>query len=297
MSPSDASSPDFAIVIPVRNAESLLPTCLGPIVDQLGDADELVVIDDASIDDTAQTAERCGARVLRRDAPGGPYAARNDGWAATEQAYLLFTDVRCVARPGWLERFREAARAGPDLIFSDILVRGGPRIAERVAAHRQHLLARHYVDTPYFLPYFPTANLAVRRDALAAVSGFRVMPSGGDADLCWRIQLAGFDGISAIREELMEWTPRTTVRELLEQWSKYGASNARLRVEFTDRGAPVEPPLSPWHAVARQARRTLPELRHCDDRQVVALDGCVSLAHELAYGRTLRSLRRSRADG
>ena len=82
---------------------------------------------------------------------------------------------------------------GGDLIFSDVLVRSGARLAERVAAQRQHLLSRHYLATPYFLPYFPTANLAVRRAALEHVDGFRIMPSGGDADLCWRVQLAGFD--------------------------------------------------------------------------------------------------------
>jgi glycosyltransferase involved in cell wall biosynthesis len=290
--------PAIAIVVPVRNASELLADCLRPIRSQLSRQDALVVVDDASTDATAAVAERLGARVVRRAVPGGPYAARNDGWTATAHPYVLFTDVRCVARPGWINRVRDAAAEGCDLIFSDIVVRGGPRLAERVAEHRQHLLARHYADHPYFLPYFPTANLAVKRAALEAIDGFRVMPSGGDADFCWRVQLAGFDNVRAIDEPLMEWRPRSTVPELLEQWAKYGRSNAVLRYAYADRGAPIEPALHPLHAVARHARRTA--RRVARDRNggpvITLLDGCVDLVHELSYGHTARRLQRHKND-
>jgi glycosyltransferase involved in cell wall biosynthesis len=255
-----------------------------------------VVVDDASRDDTAAIAQRLGARVIRRSVAGGPYAARNDGWRACAQPYIAFTDARCVVRAGWLSRVRIAAAEGGDLIFSDIIVRGGDRLAERVAARRQHLLTRHYAAAPYFLPYFPTANLAVRRAALEGVGGFRIMPSGGDADLCWRVQLAGFDCVCAIDEPLMEWRPRTTIRALLEQWAKYGRSGARLRLEYADRGAPVEPALSPLHAVGRHARRIGRRLRDDGTTPVTTVvDGLVDMVEELAYGHTVRQLRRERS--
>jgi glycosyltransferase involved in cell wall biosynthesis len=291
--------PAIAIVVPVRNASELLADCLGPIRSQLSPRDALVVVDDASTDGSADVAERLGARVVHRACPGGPYAARNDGWAATDHPYVLFTDVRCVPQEGWVSRVRDAAADDCDLIFSDIIVRGGGRLAERVAEHRQHLLARHYAEHPYFLPYFPTANLAVKRAALEAIDGFRVMPSGGDADFCWRVQLAGFTNVCAIDEPLMEWRPRTTVPALLEQWAKYGRSNAVLRYAYADRGAPIEPALHPLHAVARHARRTTRRLareRNGGGPVITLLDGCVDLVHELSYGRTARRLQRHRSD-
>ena len=167
----------LSIVIPVRNAGHLLPECLGALTGQLREGDSLVVVDDASEDATASIAKAHGAQVIRRHTAGGPYAARNDGWRATNQPYVLFTDARCVARDGLLDRVREAAGTDPALIFADIVVRPGRRLAERVAAQRQHLRLAYYRDDS-FLPFFPTACLGVQRSALETVDGFRVLASG-----------------------------------------------------------------------------------------------------------------------
>jgi glycosyltransferase involved in cell wall biosynthesis len=251
------------------------------------------VVDDCSDDDPAAVAEGLGAQVIRRGRPGGPYAARNDGWRATTQPYVLFTDARCIAHDGLLDRLREAASHDPALVFADIVIRPGGRLAERVAARRQHLRLAYYRDDS-FLPFFPTACLAVRREALEAVEGFRGLESGGDADLCWRVQLAGFTGLREIDEALMEWRPRTDVVSLVQQWAKYGRSNALLRHEYRSRGATAPPPQSNIRLVAIYGRRTLRALRRTRfrDAPVTVLDALVDLARDISYGTTTRRLRR-----
>jgi glycosyltransferase involved in cell wall biosynthesis len=283
----------LAIVIPVRNAGHLLPECLAAISEQLRAGDTLVVVDDASDDDTSAVAARLGAEVIRRRNPGGPYAARNDGWRATSQPYVLFTDARCVANQGLLDRVREAASHDPALIFADIVVRPGTRLAERVAAGRQHLRLEYYREDS-FLRFFPTAGLTVKRAALDAVDGFRVLESGGDADLCWRIQLSGFRELHEIEEPLIEWRPRSDVRSLVGQWAKYGRSNAQLRHEYRSRGATAPEPQSTPRLIAIHTRRTLRALRRgrFRDASVVLVDAVVDLARDLSYARTLRGLRR-----
>lgn len=281
----------LAIVIPVRNAEHLLPECLAAISKQLRDGDSLVVVDDASDDGTPAVAERLGAEVIRRRVPGGPYAARNDGWRATTQGYVLFTDARCVAREGLLDQVRTAATHDPALIFADIVVRTGQRLAERVAARRQHLRLAYYRDDS-FLPFFPTAGLGVKRAALDAVDGFRVTESGGDADLCWRIQLAGFRDVQEVAQPLIEWRPRSDVWSLVQQWAKYGRSNAQLRHSFRSSGATAPAPQPTLRLVLIHVRRTLRTLRRTRlrDTPVVLVDAVVDLARDVEYGRTMRAL-------
>jgi glycosyltransferase involved in cell wall biosynthesis len=283
----------LAIVIPVRNGARLLPECLAAISPQLRAGDSLVVVDDCSDDDTAAVAEGLGARVIRRASSGGPYAARNDGWRATTQPYVLFTDARCVAHDGLLDRVRDAASDDPALVFADIVIRTGGRLAERVAARRQHLRLAYYRDDS-FLPFFPTACLAVKREALEAVGGFRGLESGGDADLCWRVQLAGFTGLREIDEQLMEWRPRTRVVSLVQQWAKYGRSNALLRHQYRSRGATAPAPQSSVRLVAIYGRRTLRALHQTRFRDAPAtvLDALVDLARDISYGTTARRLRK-----
>jgi glycosyltransferase involved in cell wall biosynthesis len=285
----------LAIVIPVRNAAHLLPECLSALASQLRSDDTIVVVDDASGDDSAIVATQFGAEVIRRSASGGPYAARNDGWRATAQPYVLFTDARCVAHEGMLDRVRAATEPDPHLIFTEIRVRSGSRLAEKVAAERQHLSLAYYRRSDPFLPFFPTACLAVKRDALHAVDGFRVVESGGDVDLCWRIQLAGLDRTEEIRESLMDWRPRTEVRSLVAQWAKYGRSNAWLRFEYRSRGARPQAPLPTPRLAAIHLRRALRGVRRRGlvDAPVVFLEGAIDLAFGIAYGRATRSLRRS----
>jgi glycosyltransferase involved in cell wall biosynthesis len=286
-----AVTPAVAIVVPARNAGSLLPDCLGPLREQLGDGDSLIVVDDASTDDTANVAESLGARVIRRQRAGGPYAARNEGWRAADQPYVLFTDTRCVARHDLLDRVRAAAAAGPDLIFADVLVNGGVRLAERVAAGRQHLLVSYYASDD-FLPFFPTACLAVSRQALEAVDGFRVVESGGDADLCWRIQLAGYRDIGEIHEPVMEWRPRATVFGLLQQWAKYGRSGARLRHAYRAWGATTSNPPPAWALGRFYLLHCISRIRRGHRPDVVAVDGLIDVVYNLSYKRTLRHLAR-----
>jgi glycosyltransferase involved in cell wall biosynthesis len=286
-----AVTPPVAIVVPARNAASLLPDCLTALRDELRDGDALIVVDDASTDDTASVAESLGARVIRRAVAGGPYAARNDGWLAADHPYVLFTDTRCVARAGLLNRVREAAAASPDLIFADVLVKGGVRLAERVAEGRQHLLVSYYASDT-FLPFFPTACLAVKRQALEAVDGFRVVESGGDADLCWRIQLAGHRDISEIREPVMEWRPRPTVIALLQQWAKYGRSGARLQHAYRAWGATTSNPPPPWQLCRFYVLHCASRIRRGHPPGVVAVDGLIDVVYNMSYRRTLRQLAR-----
>jgi glycosyltransferase involved in cell wall biosynthesis len=59
--------PSIGIVIPARNEEELLPVCLESMQHLLDQSDELLVVDAASEDDTAQIARRMGFRVINSD--------------------------------------------------------------------------------------------------------------------------------------------------------------------------------------------------------------------------------------
>jgi glycosyltransferase involved in cell wall biosynthesis len=223
------------VIIPVRNLAEQVGACLEPIRGQLGDDDRIVVVDDGSNDGTADAAKAHGASVITTNESRGPYYARQLAASASTADNLLFVDARCRALPGLLERHRTLlGQPGVVLSCTEVATLSGPTLAARIAHNQQPFSLAGKIGVDGRLDFFPTANLGVRRSAFAEVGGFREMRSGADADLCWRIQMAGLGAMKADPTVCMEWAPRSSIRDLLEQWNRYGKSTAYLEWVYPD---------------------------------------------------------------
>lgn len=112
----------MSVVVPARDEAQALPHLLGPLLVQLRPGDEIVVVDDASSDATADVATRSGARVV--DAGVLP-----EGWVgkahacavgadATRAAVLVFLDADVRPPPDLLDRLAAAVEARSDVLVS-----------------------------------------------------------------------------------------------------------------------------------------------------------------------------------
>ncbi|MGY2896598.1 glycosyltransferase [Deinococcus sp. UYEF24] len=112
-------APRVSVLIPARDEALTLPTTLPGILSQ--GADEVLVLDDHSRDDTAQLATELGAAVLSGKAlPDGwfgkSWACQQLAEAATGEI-LIFTDADVSWHPGALGAvLRELERSGADLL-------------------------------------------------------------------------------------------------------------------------------------------------------------------------------------
>lgn len=86
----------FSVIIPVYNAEKTLRRCVDSVLSQLGDRDELILVNDGSRDSSgAICAEYAGrdARVRLIDKEnGGVSSARNAGLDTAQGKYVIFVD-------------------------------------------------------------------------------------------------------------------------------------------------------------------------------------------------------------
>ncbi|UQX87878.1 glycosyltransferase [Jatrophihabitans telluris] len=224
-----AQGPSLEVVLPVRNMAEDLRAALGLIMSQLGPNDVATVVDDGSSDGTADVARSLGANVIRLDASVGPYAARHLAVSRSSADAIVFVDGRSRSRPGLLDSHRRLlADTEVALSCSPIVIESAPSLAARVAEVQDLFSLKAFIGIPGRLDYYPTANLGVRRTAYLSVGGFRKIRSGGDADLCWRIQLAGLGRLAVDDHVYMSWVPRRRIRGLIEQWYRYGQSAALL---------------------------------------------------------------------
>jgi cellulose synthase/poly-beta-1,6-N-acetylglucosamine synthase-like glycosyltransferase len=222
--------PSISVVVPARDAAATLPALLESLaaLDYPRDRFEVLVVDNASSDRTAGTAGRFPVRLVREEAVISSYAARNAGLRAATGDWIAFTDADCVVDRGWLRALARAAAPGVGLIAGPIRPLPGETAAQRFAAWIGALDQTRTLAHPY-LPYAQTANLACAAAVFRAVGLFRPdLESGGDADLCWRVQReTGFRLVTA-PEAVVFHRHRPTVRGLLAQWRRYGRGAAQL---------------------------------------------------------------------
>jgi len=98
-------TPKVSVIVPGRNASATLPSSLPALraQDWPSDCLELIYVDDASTDGSADVASKWADRVVRLPAsPGGPANARNSGVKQSSGEILVFMDSDVLAPPGTL---------------------------------------------------------------------------------------------------------------------------------------------------------------------------------------------------
>ena len=104
-----------SIVIPTRNRARLLRQALRSARGQTWRDREIIVVDEASDDDTPAMLSRDfpDVRVIRHAAPRGPAGARNAGVAAARGDWVFFWDDDDLMHPGHLAALVQAQHAAP----------------------------------------------------------------------------------------------------------------------------------------------------------------------------------------
>ena len=176
-----------AVVVATYGRAALLPRLLAALAAQV-DAPpyEVVVVDDASRDDTTAVLQRLAGsldvpvRVLRLPHNRGPATARNTGWRATRAPLVAFTDDDCVPCPTWLGRLAAGLRSA-DIAQGRTLP--DPQ-QEASCGPFSRTLRIEQEDGLY-----QTCNIAYRRCVLEHQGGFDENfrhPAGEDTELAWR---------------------------------------------------------------------------------------------------------------
>jgi glycosyltransferase involved in cell wall biosynthesis len=109
--------PFYSVIVPAHQASAMLPRTLGAILasDLPRERWELIVVDDASSDDTASVAARYADTVIRLPGkPHGPAYARNRGFEVSRGDVVMFFDADVVVHPDTMRRFAEVMEANPE---------------------------------------------------------------------------------------------------------------------------------------------------------------------------------------
>lgn len=111
------AKPQISVIVPTHNRSDALALTLSHLAEQqVGEAWEVIVINNRSTDDTDEVVKRQSfpvpLRLVHEDTPG-PAAARNAGAAVAGGDYLVFIDNDILVEPDFVELHRKALAAHP----------------------------------------------------------------------------------------------------------------------------------------------------------------------------------------
>lgn len=229
----DSINPLLSVVIPAHNAAADLEACLASLAGKLPPGSEVIVVNDASSDTTADVARRHEARLFSREQRGGPASARNWGCHEARGTWIFFLDADVTVHPTTIATALAHLAANPhvDALFGSYDdTPGHPGLVSQF----RNLLHHHVHQTGQFTQNtrpaqtFWTGCGFIRRSTFLGLGGFNhwiyEKPAIEDIEFGYRLHDAGHQTVLA-RDVLCKHNKRWTLRTM-------------LRTDFFQRGLP-----------------------------------------------------------
>lgn len=184
VSPHDSTvQPAFSVLMATYNRAALLPRAIKSVLGQTFHDFELIVIDDASADDTAEVVRQIGddrIRYVQLAENGGQSRALNAGITQAQGEYISFLDSDDEWLPTYLEEISDAFAKNEKAALVYARFVSGPNWTIAGADVYADVLSQGQLSS--------TSTLNIRATALRSVGGFRAAHNVcNDDDLCFRI--------------------------------------------------------------------------------------------------------------
>jgi len=229
---AESCEPVIELLICTRNRSRQLEKCLDSLRHlNPGPPWALVVVDNASTDDTAERVRRFASsatfevRYVREDKIGVGNA-RNAALKAARAEVLAFTDDDCYPQPDFLERVFDCFSEDPEIAFlgGRILLHDAADapVTIQLRSERIRIAARSFVPAGLI----HGANLSIRRSRVIAVGGFDPWFGTGslfpaeDVELIARLSAAGWTGVYDPRPVVSHHHGRKQ-EDLAQLWEAY----------------------------------------------------------------------------
>jgi glycosyltransferase involved in cell wall biosynthesis len=220
-----SGQPDISVVLATYNRRGSLPRAIASVLAQKDANFELIVVDDASTDDTGAylaTLDDPRIRVITAKRNAGPSAARNLGIETARGGVIAFLDSDDAYRPR-----RLAAALAPFADAEIVCVLSSSVITTIKDAPREARVPTLKLAAPAFewaltCDLFPveSSGMTVRRETVQVVGGFcKDLRFAEDRELL--IRLAGHGGVQLLSDVL--WEKSWSQDGLSNDWSRHGA--------------------------------------------------------------------------
>ena len=219
------SENSISVIVPAHNNAEVLGECLSAIAHSTETA-EVIVVDDASTDNSSAVASSAGAKVVQLSVNSGPAAARNRGASLARGDILFFVDADVVLRPRMVDRVKKLLTDHRE--FSAVFgsYDASPRQENWISQYRNLLHHYHHQRAGAEASTLWAGCGAIRRATFLELGGFDEKrfphPSIEDIELgyrvgcrglgCWVLAQGSADGVCQHRVQPGGIVWRLTIR-------------------------------------------------------------------------------------
>jgi glycosyltransferase involved in cell wall biosynthesis len=182
-----SDNPKVSIVIPAYNEEKLLPQTLESLSNQKFNYPfEIIVVDNASTDNTGQIASSWGVKVIHEKKKGITYA-RQKGLLESKGEIIISTDADTIFEKDWFNNLVK-----PFFKNKWINITYGPSVYPTSSKFKVKLFQTIYNGLKFFFQAIPTMvaghNMAFRKARAMEVGGYKTkFTHGEDVEIAWRM--------------------------------------------------------------------------------------------------------------
>lgn len=216
---------------------------------------EVIVVDNASTDDTFKVLSEYPQITLLSEKRPGSYVARNKALKIAKGKYLAFTDSDCIPSENWLAECLRVAEAQSSIgvIAGDMrfFIDKNDKVEQRALDFETMFSMNQKINSQNGVSI--TANFFALKEIIIQFDGFNAdLKSGGDHELSKRISDAGYETLFCQDGYVMH--PARNVAELL-------VKRKRVIGGSWDREKNILKPLKfAWQAIKLFVKRTFQTL-------------------------------------
>lgn len=216
---------DISLIIPAHNEEKWIGQCLESVLrNPRNRFREIIVVDNASIDNTAKIAAGYpGVRVIS-EARKGLTIARQAGLTAASAEWIAYIDADCRLPDDWFQKAEKyVADSGTASVTGPIKYYDGPKLYRVLA----DVLQRITLPIARFIAGYLVigGNFIARRDSLLKIGGFdqTIAFYGEDADIARRLSK---EGKSLYKRDFFVYTSARRLMQdgIVRTYSRYVAN-------------------------------------------------------------------------
>jgi hypothetical protein len=189
-----------SVIIPAYNSAATIVRALDSVRTQTGVGAEVIVIDDASTDQTMEVVKAAirpgeNIRLITMPKNGGASAARNAGIKEAQGHYLAFLDADDVWLPGKLSKQVAAIEADPEVTLvscNSQMTSVTGAVLKEGHVNRPPVAGKDAWKTLLIYNFLPTPTILTRTKLVRELGGFdEALAVGEDLDLWIKLAIRG----------------------------------------------------------------------------------------------------------